>query len=165
MSILDELLQLKQFRENKAERSVAVCRLMLAEVVGRTERAKQALSKYIGWSRQREADLYAALYGRRVLVRDIERTRDDVLAMRHKERGLRESVTRTEQEREHSEQALRHAREAHESATRIREKFLQLVGLQSEEIRLENERKEDAEMDDLHAVRRDRQEWETHDDD
>jgi type III secretion protein O len=159
MTVLNELLNLKRYREDKAEMAVARCRLLLAEVTKRTQEAHEALVDYQQWSVQHERDMYGAVYGRVVRPRDLEHLREDVVMLRVQERALNEAVTKVEAERAQADSAIRESRQAHERATRTREKFVQLVQAQSEEIRLEVERKEDVELEDLYAVARDRDDW------
>jgi type III secretion protein O len=164
MSMLNELLELKQYREDKAEMALARCRLSLAEVTKRKDQAHDALVSYQEWSVTHERDMYGAVYGRVVRPRDLENLREDVVMLRVKERTLNEALTKVETERTQADTAVRDSRTAHERATRTREKFVQLVEAQSEELRLEAERKEDLEMEDQHTGGRDREDWEDRDD-
>ena len=160
MTMLDELLRLKVYREDRAEMSLARCRLVLAEVTKRTDEARETLVSYRRWSAEHELGLYGAIYGSRVRVRDLEYLREDVVILRLRERTLDESLAKVETERVQADSAVRESRAVHERATRTREKFVQLVNVQSEEIRLETERKEEVELEDLYAIRRDREDWE-----
>jgi len=160
MTMLNELLRLKVYREEKAEMGLARCRLALVEVRRRTDAARDALAGYRRWSTEHELGLYGALYGRLVRARDLEHLREDVVVLRLKERTLEESLEKVEVERGQAEVAVRESRAVHEQASRTREKFVQLVSVQSEEIRLEAERREDVELEDLYAIRRDREDWE-----
>lgn len=163
-TMLDELLELKEYREEKAEMRLARSRLVLAEVTRRTDEARTALVEYRRWSAEHEVGLYGALYGQLVRLRQLEHLREDVVILRMREHSLAESLTKVEGERTQADGAVREARTAHEQATRIREKFVQLVEAQSEEIRLEDERREDLELEDLYAIRRDREDWQENDD-
>ncbi len=164
MTVLDELLGLKLYRENKAEMGLVKCRLALAEVGRRTDEARDALTKYQRWSMEHELSLYGAMYGRAVRPRDLEYLREDVVMLRVEERELHGSLTKVEKERQQADTEVRAARAAHEQASRTREKFVQLIEVQSEEIRVESERKEDVEMDDLFSGRREREDWQESED-
>jgi hypothetical protein len=164
VTVLDELLRLKVYRESKAEVTLAKCRHVLIDVTRRADEAREALHGYQRWSNEQERSLYDALYGQLVRLRDLERLREDVVMLRMKERALNEGLAKTEAERVQADTATREARAVHELATRTREKFIQLVHAQAEEIRLEDERKEDAEVEDLYAIQRDREDWEVRDD-
>ncbi len=159
MTVLDELLSLKVYREDKAEMGLARCRLALAEVTHRTDAAREALASYQHWSADHELSLYGALYGRAVRLRQLEYLREDIGMLRLKERELDESLKSVETERQQADTEVREARGAHEQASRTRQKFVHLVETQSEEIKLETERKEDLEMEDLFTARRDREDW------
>ncbi len=160
MTMLDELLRLKVYRENKAELGLARCRLVLAEATRRTQEAEKSLEEFRRWSAEHELGLYGAMYRQLVRLRDLEHLREDVVILRVKERGLSESLEKIEAEREKADTAVHDSRKAHEQATRTREKFIQLVQVEVEELRLESERKEDSELEDLYAIRRDREDWE-----
>ncbi|WP_129781704.1 type III secretion system stalk subunit SctO [Peristeroidobacter soli] len=164
MTVLNELLGLKRYREDKAEMALARSRLALSEVTKRKEEAQRALVSYQQWSETHEREIYGAVYGRIVRPRDLEHLREDVVMLRVKERALNETLTNVEAERTQADTAVRDSRTAHERATRTREKFVQLVEAQSEEIRVEAERKEDVELEDLYSVTRDREDWEERDD-
>ena len=160
MTMLDELLRLKVYREEKAEMGLARCRLALAEVTRRVDAARETLTGYRRWSVEQELGLYGALYRRLVRIRELEHLREDVMVLRLKERTLQESLEKVETEHTQAEAAVRGSRVVHEQASRTRAKFVQLVGVQSEEIRLESERREEVELEDLYAIRRDREDWE-----
>jgi type III secretion protein O len=164
MTMLNELLELKRYREDKAELAVARCRLALAEVTKRKEGAQEALVSYQRWSETHERDMYGAVYGRVVRPRDLENLRQDVVMLRVKERALNDDLTNVEAERAKADTGVRESRVAHERATRTREKFVQLVDVESEETRIEAERKEDVELEDLHSIARDREDWEERED-
>jgi type III secretion protein O len=164
MTMLNELLNLKRYRQDKAEMVLAKSRLALAEVTKRREDAQEALVSYRQWSEDHERDMYGAVYGRVVRPSDLENLRQDVVMLRVKERALDEVLTKVEKERTQADTAVRDSRVEHERASRTREKFVQLVDAQSEEIRIEAERQEDVEQEDLHATRRDREDWEDRDD-
>jgi type III secretion protein O len=165
MTVLNELLELKRYREDKAEMMLVKCRLALAEVTKRKDQAQDQLVKYQHWSVQHERDMYGAVYGRLVRPRDLEYLREDVVMLRVKERALNEALTKVEGERTQADGAVRESRQVHERATRTREKFVQLVEAESDEIRIEAERKEDVEMEDLNALVRDREDWDEERDD
>ncbi len=164
MTMLDQLLRLKVYREDKAEMGLARCRLVRAEVVRRADAARQSLVDYRQWSAEHERGLYGAMYGRLVRLRDLEHLREDVVTLRVEERALDETLTKVEAERVQADTAVHESRVAHEQATRTREKFVQLVRVEAEETRLESERKEDIELEDLYAIRRDRDDWKERDD-
>ncbi len=158
--MLDELLRLKVHREGKAEMSLARCRVVLVEATHRTDEAQKSLADFQRWSAEHELGLYGAMYGQLVRLRDLEHLREDVVILRVRERALSESLTKVETERAKADTAVRDSRVVHEQATRSREKFVQLVRTELEELRLESERKEDAELEDLYGILRDREDWE-----
>ncbi|HLA73556.1 MAG TPA: YscO family type III secretion system apparatus protein, partial [Steroidobacteraceae bacterium] len=81
MTVLNELLELKRYRENKAEMAVVRTRFALAAVTKRKDEAQQELANYQIWSETHEKDMYGAVYGRVVRPRDLEDLRQDVVML------------------------------------------------------------------------------------
>jgi len=162
--MLNELLRLKRYREDKAEMAVSTCRFGLQEASRYREQAKASLIEYRSWSCEREREMYAEVCRRIVRLRDLEYLKEDVVGLHIKERSLEEQLATAKVKEEQADKALAEARQNHRTASRAREKFVQLVSVQAEEIRLEGERKEDVETEDLYAIRRDREDWEGRDD-
>jgi type III secretion protein O len=160
MTVLDELLRLKRYREDKAEMLLARRRLELADMRRRAEESQEALDHYRRWSVEHERELYGALYGHTVRPKVLENLRDDVVMLRVKERSLMDEAKRLDADVGQADAAFRDSRAAHQQASRVREKFVQLVLAQSEELRVEAERKEDGELEELYGAPRERDEWE-----
>jgi type III secretion protein O len=159
MTIVQELLRLKVHREHKAEMAVSVCRQTLAEANRNRDKAREALADYRQWSVAEETNWYGRICRQVVRVGQIHQLLEDVAALRTKERELDATLEDSEQARQHSETELLAARDGHRQASRAREKFVRLAEAQSEELRLESERKEDAETEDLYALRKEREDW------
>ena len=159
MTILQELLRLKVHRENKAEMAVSVCRLALAEANRNRDKAQGALADYRRWSVAEESDWYGSICRQVVRVSQIHRLLEDVAELRRKEQELEATLEEFELARRRSETELHEARNGHRFASRAREKFVQLAAARTEELRLESERKEDVETEELYAFRKEREDW------
>ena len=131
--------------------------MAFAEAVRVEQKADRTLNDYRIWSDSHERELYAEVCRRVVRPRELEWLREDVSALRVKETTLECELTQAGKQRGAAEDELKTARNLHELATRAREKFVQLVGAEAEEIRLEAERKEDVETEDGYAARRERE--------
>lgn len=163
MSVYHELLQIKQFRETKAETEVRRHRALVAEANRAIEELQRKLEEFRIWSDSHELGLYDDLCTRLVKLREIEDLRDAVAELRNRERNMEQGVRDAEGKREEAARALDGAVEAHSDASRQTNKFKELSRVYSEEVRLELERQEDLEMEEFRIARDD--EWETADDD
>lgn len=164
MTLLAELLRIKEYREDKAELGVIKSRSILAETMRRNDEARDALDRYERWSDERERQLYSGILGRSIKLRELTYLREDVALLKQKKLALSESLNRADAEQTEAQVAADVARDTHEVAARAREKFVQLVQAHSEELRLENERKEDGEIEELTSVRHTGDEGENHED-
>jgi type III secretion protein O len=153
MALLDELLRLKSHREDKASRALAADRAALAETERLERSAGDALEDYRAWAERHERELYAELCRRVVQPREIEWLKQDVAGLKTKESELEGLLAKAGERRGQAEQALARAREAHAQALRAREKFTRLLEAQAQAARLESERLEDVEAEDLQGTR------------
>lgn len=162
MSMFDDLLAIKRFREGQAEIAVAHQRQVLVAAEYELEAANQRLLDYRDWSERRERDMYDDLCSRIVRVREIEDVLQGVADMRGSERQHESQVQSADDQVKTETQALTERRETHRLATRMTEKFIELARLHLEAYMLEQERKEDLEMEEAASVRRDREDWQEH---
>lgn len=159
MSIFRDLLSIKSFRENKAEMAVRKQRTVLAEATERQERALRELDDYRDWATQRERELYEDLCRKTVRLREIEDVQLSVGEMRGQEREYVQVQERAAQEQQEQEEELETCKTAHAQASRMKEKFVELARNYAEEEVRALERKEDAEMEEVAELRRDRADW------
>lgn len=153
MDVLSDLLRIKIFREEKAERALAKARLLLRAAEEAVEQAKKTLRDYRDESRQREKALFADLCRRIVLLKDIQHVQIDVQLMKERIDELKQEV---EQARERHEQAAeneRGAREEYMAAVRMREKFSEMLRTVHEERDFELSRREELEVEEAAEVR------------
>lgn len=162
MGVLSELLSIKAFRENKAELDVRRERVRLAESVAAREQAERELAAFQAKAREDELRWYAELCERVVRLRDIERVQLDVALLRMTEAGLDRSRASAVQAELDRQAALTQAKDLHAQAARTKEKFVELVRVSALEDAREFERKEDAELEEVAELRRDRADWEEH---
>lgn len=157
--MIKDLVRIKEFRERKAEMEVARARLDLAAAIQAVADAKVALQDYRAWSLNHERTLYAELCKKLVKPRDVEWLREDVLLLRGKERELDAAVATADGTRVKAEDGVRLARATHATATRNREKFDEVAKGIAAEATLEAAKREESELEDLYAIRRDKAEW------
>lgn len=160
MTFFKELLSIKVFRENKAELNVGKQRVVHSASVAKHAATEQALLSFQQYARQQERSLYADLCTRVVKLSVIEAVQLDVVVLRDREQSHKRAVEKAELEKQTQEQRLANLRLVHKDATKAKEKFVELVQVYADEKSKEFERKEDAELEEVADLRRDRTEWE-----
>lgn len=153
MDVLKDLLRIKIFREEKAERAVGKARLALLEAEENLRDAKQALKDFEIESIRREKKMYAELCTRLVVLREIEDVRTDVELMKEKAEQLKQQVDDSEAARDEAAERVEQARIEHRDAVRIREKFDELLRTVLEEREFELARNEELEMEEAASSR------------
>jgi type III secretion protein O len=159
MSIFKDLLSIKAFRESKAEIQVRKQRGVLADATAKRDGAQDALDRFRVFAVTHERSLYDDLCARVVKLRDIEDVQVEVAGLRGKEVQHEELVRQAEADRVKQAQQLDADRKAHQDATRMKEKFVELAQVFADERLKEIERKEDAELEEAAETRRDRADW------
>ena len=158
-SAFREILSIKGFRETRAELAVLKQRSVFQIASQKRDDDEQALHVYRDYALKQERDIYAALCRRLVRLRDIEDVHQQVAALRSTERAHEQALHDAEQTLATERQRLDTAREEHAQASRMKQKFVELVNVYSEEAQKEFERKEDAELEEVAELRRDRADW------
>lgn len=160
MSIFDEILSIKNFRESRAELAMLKQRTVLAEAIVARDEAEKRLAAFIEEALRLERDLYKDLCSRLVRLRDIENVQMEVVDLRHREHSYEESLVKSEQTRTAEEQRLDEAKQGHQQAVIMKQKFVELLDVYNDEYMKQAERAEDAEMEEVAELRHDRVEWE-----
>ena len=163
MSIFRDLLAIKAFRESQAETAVRVQRDALREAREAREAAEALLERLLREGLAHEMQLYRDLCARIVRLREIEDVQMAVAGLRQREAQQQDAVATAARQQELVSQKLDTARAAHQEASRQKSKFVDLSRNYAEAQLRELERKEDLEMEEAASVRRDREDWETHD--
>lgn len=159
MTILRDLLAIKTFRENKAEMAVARQRVVLAEATEALEQARAALDDFRDWAQRRERELFDDLCSRTVRLREIQQVHEAVGEMRTQENHHVQQQDTAQEHRDEEKVELDACKQAHAEASRMKEKFVELARSHAQEVLREIERKEDAEMEEVAELRRDRADW------
>ncbi|HSW06931.1 type III secretion system stalk subunit SctO [Aquabacterium sp.] len=158
-----ELQQVKKFREQQAQTALLAHRSELAVARRAHEAAELALQAHRRLAQEHEYSLYAELLRKRVKLRDIEDVQHTVAHLRRTEQDLvtRQEAAAAHERRHENEAAL--AQQAHRAAERVKEKFDQMAGQHFDEAAREAERVEDLELEEVAALRRDRDDWDSGD--
>jgi type III secretion protein O len=160
MSVFDELLAIKRFRESQAELAVSRQRRRLADADTAKEQARTALEIYQQQAQEHERAMYGDLCQRVVRVREIEQVLESVALLRTGEREHEATLQQAMEKLEQEVQELVSRREAHQQTVRMTGKFVELARVYLEEFLKALEHKEDLEMEEAASVARDREEWE-----
>jgi type III secretion protein O len=163
MSIFRDLLAIKAFREGQAESAVRVQRQALADAQAARAAAEALLARLMQEGLETETALYRDLCSRIVRLREIEDVQLSVARLRQREAAQQDAVETAQRAQEAQNQKLNAARAAHQEASRQKSKFVDLARNYADAQLREVERKEDLEMEEAASVRRDREDWETHD--
>lgn len=162
MSVFDELLAIKRFREGQAEIAVSRQRLRHAEAEAARQASEQALVDFRDESERRERAMYRDLCSRVVRVREIESVLQGVAGLREGERQREQALDQAAQRLRDEAQALAERRDQHQQAVRLTGKFVELASIHLAENLKALEHKEDMEMEEAASLSRDREDWEQH---
>jgi len=160
VNVFDELLRIKNFRENKAEIAVMHERTALREAERARQAAQDFLRRLMDEDVSIELRLYRELCERLVRLREIEDVRETVATMRQREAAQEDVVTEAQKTEAGAARKLESARIVHKEASRQKSKFVDLASSYAQIMLREAERKEDLEMEEAASVRRDREDWE-----
>lgn len=153
MDVLGDLLRIKIFREEKAERALAKARALLRSAEEAVEMAKKVLRDYREESRQREQALFADLCARIVLLKDIQDVQIDIQLMKERIEALVQELEEARLRQEEAAEHERAAREEHKFAVRMREKFSEMLRTVTEERDFELSRREELEVEEAAEIR------------
>ncbi len=153
MDVLTDLLRIKIFREEKAERALAKARTLLRAAEQAVEHAKRVLRDCREESRQREKALFADLCQRIVLLKDIQDVQIDIQLMKERIETLDQEVEQAKERLEEAAEHERAAREEHKFAVRMREKFSEMLRTVNEERDFELSRREELEVEEAAEIR------------
>lgn len=157
--MMQELLSIKRFREGQAEMGVRQQRSQLQAREAALLQVQQELAHMLEEALRSEKALYADLCARLVKLRDLEDASQFVAALKQQELMKRDAVSAAETVLAQAEQALAHARAAHQEAVQQTSKFLELADRFDLLAAQEAERKEDLEMEEAASIARDKEDW------
>lgn len=159
MEALKEILAIKRFRETRAELAMQKQRHVLALAQTTRDDAAQRLESFHDYATRLERALYDDLCSRLVRLRDLENAQLEVAGLSGQERHFAETLRQHEQALLAEQAHMEEARNRHHQAFRMKEKFVELAQTFAEERLREIERQEDAEMEEVAELRRDRADW------
>lgn len=153
MDVLADLLRIKIFREQKAERQLAIARSRVREAEAAVQRARQVLRDFLEESKKKEKAMFDDLCSRIVLQRDINSVQIDVQLAKERADELSAEVDAALQTLDAAVDSEREAREQHRIAVRMREKFGEMMRAVQEERDFELARREEGELEEAAEIR------------
>jgi type III secretion protein O len=153
MEVINDLLRIKIFREQQAERTLQKARVALAEASETLKQAKIALAKFSEESLRREKSMYDDLCTRLVFLKEIENVRIDIELMKEKSAELKTKVDSADLERKDCAERELEAHQLYIEAVRMREKFDELKKTVGEEKEAAIAQFEESEMEEAASVR------------
>jgi type III secretion protein O len=153
MEVINDLLRIKIFREEQAERALKKARAALAEAGEALKKANLALKEFTEESIRREKSMYDDLCTRLVFLKEIENVRIDIDLMKEKSAELKKQVESAELNRKDCAEREIEAHMLHIEAVRMREKFNELRKTVTEEKEVALAQFEELEMEEAASVR------------
>jgi type III secretion protein O len=153
MEVINDLLRIKIFREEQAERELKKARFALAEASEVLRKANLVLKEFTEESIRREKSMYDDLCTRLVFLKEIENVRTDIDLMKEKSDELKKKVESAELHRKECADRETEAHVLHIEAVRMREKFNELRKTVAEEKELALAQFEELEMEEAASVR------------
>ena len=149
MAVVDELLFIKNFREQKAEKNMLRTRLDLQQAHHRQLKAQDTLQVFRVQAQQDEVRWYDELCSRMVKPREILSVQEDVAALRTTEANLAVSLEQASTEHEAAQQHYAVATDQHRQATTAKNKFIEVAQNFHAEVARERERREELELEEV----------------
>jgi flagellar biosynthesis chaperone FliJ len=146
---LEQIFDLKQRKEEKAQTAATAARLALEQAARIVEQRRREAEAYSRALLVQQAGLYDGLEGQLVHRTDIDEVREEIARMRAHEAALYEQAKAAEVARQKAAETLEAARRAHLQAIKKVEKFHLLVDLEQAESAALAQAAEDASMDEF----------------
>jgi flagellar biosynthesis chaperone FliJ len=145
----EQILELKQRKEDQALTEVRGCRLALEQAARAVEQRRIEAEDFSHELMKRQGELYDELETKVCDRSDIDDVRETIAGMREQESVLYTKVEEAEAERVKAAEALEAARIAHLQSVKNVEKFRQLVTIERTEAEAAEQEREDKEMEEF----------------
>ena len=149
MDVIDDLLRIKIFREEEAELDLLKKKHDLSLKEKQLLKARSELEEYKKYSQNKEIELYEDLCSRLVVQKDIDNVSIEIQLMKDELSKHEEQVDSAKEHRNEAALAVNQAKIVHQEAVRMREKFMEIRKIQESERKIELDRIEDIEMEEV----------------
>ena len=151
--MLDELIKVKQLREDKAIAALNEAQTLLEQRASAEEAKRQEQADYSLWRTRRKQELYQDIEGKSVSLKELEQMREQIESYRDRDLQLQDELVEAGRERESAQQAMETARQVRLSAYREVAKYEQYNQTLVDEEQREQERREEVEVEDMNTGR------------
>lgn len=151
--LLQDLVRVRQHREEQASQAVARARRQLNEANAALAAAQKRLAEYTVWRVEEERRKLDALMRRVLRMGELTDARQEIALLREREFDFVDQVKQAEAVVGKAEQHLDECRQKHAQAVRELEKLLEHKTLWQQETAREIERAEDLELEDFSGPR------------
>lgn len=159
MTMFNELLAIKQFREQQAELAFMRQRRRRVAAEQETEKARNRLDRFREWAQAREQSMYAGLCERVVRVREIETVLQEVAQLRQDEISYESILQKADEALDQEIKVLGECRQTHMQAMRMRTKFVELATAYEDDLVQLQNNQEDQELEEVASRLDDRLVW------
>ncbi|MCH2204077.1 MAG: type III secretion protein [Fuerstiella sp.] len=149
--VLQDLLQVRQFREDGAATAVTRQRLRVDEAQKTVEDRRRELAEYTQWRIAQEKKLYDDIIDHRVQMKDLDDLKLKIQSLRDRELTFQDSIRLAEQELVNEQKKLLDSQHAHREAVKNREKLEEHKGMWLVEVEREVENGMEKELEDFHS--------------
>jgi type III secretion protein O len=156
--VIKQLLRIKTFREKKAETEMLKSKVALAKAQADEAQAQRALREYIEQATLEERRLYAELCSRVVRLREITRVQEEVVCLKLGEQARQDALVLAEKAHLNALDVFQSSSNFYRTACSARQKFDELLRIETARVDKEFEQKEESELEELAGQLRDRPE-------
>ena len=147
--MFEELLRIKKFREDAAQREVKIAEARLAERLKAVRDAEKTFESHRVFRVGEEKRLFQEVKGEAVKVSRLDLMKQAVALLRDDELRLTDKIEEERKTVPPAQQALAEAKGAHAKAITAVEKFREFIAIQREAETAEAARREDAEAEEV----------------
>ena len=130
-----QLLQIREYRHQKAERVLAQAHRALAVEKERLAKARSNLESFIPRHKQMVADLYQKLLYKKITLRKLEETRLTEAKLNERLAGLKADIETTKEKIKEKQDKVEKAKQALAIAQKQLNKAEEIISLKQEEIK------------------------------
>lgn len=152
--VLEDLLKVREFRQDAAAKEVTVAQYKLEEAEKLIHQKIKEKDEYLTWRKQREDQLYADIKGKNVSLRDLDDLKARIYMLRQRDLAFEKAIEDAKRAKQEAETKLEEAREAHKAAAKDRQKIEEHKKIWMEEAQLEEAEKEEKEMEDFQVKKK-----------
>ena len=147
--MFEELLRVKEFREQGAANAVSRAKAVVAEKAQAVRDAEAAVAHYNAYRVAEEPRLFEEIRGAEIKLEKLEEMNQRVAMMRDHELKLQQAVNDAETAVDTANEALKAAEAAHHKARKELQKFEEFAKAQREEAAKAESRKEENEVEEI----------------